>query len=202
MGSSRELSVADSFVFTPTKLTDSRGCFYESFRDDVLQATVGHEFTVAQRNFSVSARGVLRGVHGVLPPGQAKVVTCHRGAILDVVVDTRIGSPTFGEHDANLLDASSGQFVYIAEGLGHAFLALADDTCVGYLCSNHFVPGTQVDVNPLDPDLGLDWSMTGGDLNLSEKDAAAPSLAVAAKSGLLATYQDCVALYESMRRNR
>lgn len=199
---SRELTVPDSFLFSPTKLTDSRGHFYESYRKDALADVVGHGFTVAQANFSVSSRGVLRGVHGVtLPPGQAKIVTCHRGAILDVVVDTRIGSPTFGGHAANVLTAESGEFVYVAEGLGHAFLALTDDTCVGYLCSTRYVPGTQVDINPLDPDLGLDWSMAGQP-ELSEKDASAPSLAVAAKAGLLATYQDCVALYESLRRNR
>nr|AXL05766.1 dTDP-4-keto-6-deoxy-D-glucose epimerase [uncultured bacterium]AXL05795.1 dTDP-4-keto-6-deoxy-D-glucose epimerase [uncultured bacterium] len=195
----RELAVPGGFLFSPDKLTDDRGCFYESYREDVLADTVGHAFTVAQTNFSVSARGVLRGLHGVLlPPGQAKIVNCHRGAILDVVVDTRIGSPTFGTHAANVLTAESGEFVYVAEGLGHAFLALTDDTCVGYLCSTRHVPGTQVDINPLDPDLGLDWSMAG-EPRLSEKDATAPSLAVAAKSGLLATYSDCLAHYESLR---
>jgi NDP-hexose 3,5-(Or5-) epimerase len=149
---SRELTVPDSFLFSPTKLTDGRGCFYESYREDALADAVGHGFTVVQTNFSVSSRGVLRGVHGVLlPPGQAKIVTCHRGAILDVVVDTRIGSPTFGAHDTNVLEATSGDFVYISEGLGHAFLALTDDTCVGYLCSTRNVPGTQVDINPRDP---------------------------------------------------
>lgn len=196
---SRELTVPDSFLFTPAKLTDDRGCFYESYREDVVADAVGHGFTVAQMNYSVSSRGVLRGLHGVLlPPGQAKVVTCHRGAVLDVVVDTRIGSPTFGAHAANVLTAEAGEFVYVAEGLGHAFLALTDDTCVGYLCSTRHVPGTQVDVNPLDPDLGLDWTMAG-EPRLSEKDATAPTLAVAAKAGLLATYQDCVALYEHLR---
>jgi len=199
---SRELTVPDSFLFSPTKLTDDRGCFYESYVEEALADTVGHGFTVAQTNFSVSARGVLRGVHGVLlPPGQAKVVTCHRGAVLDVVVDTRIGSPTFGTHDTNVLTAKSGEFVYVAEGLGHAFLALTDDACVGYLCSTRHVPGTQVDLNPLDHELGLDLTMAG-EPRLSEKDATAPSLASAAKSGLLATYPDCVAHYESLRRAR
>lgn len=192
------LTVPDSFLFTPTKLADDRGCFYESYREDALADAVGHRFTVAQTNFSVSARGVLRGLHGVLlPPGQAKVVTCHRGAILDVVVDTRIGSPAFGAHSANVLTAKSGAFVYVAEGLGHAFLALTDDTCVGYLCSTRYVPGTQVDINPLDPGLGVDWSMAGAPL-LSDKDATAPPLAVAANSGLLATYDDCLAHYQSL----
>lgn len=192
---SKELTVPDSFLFTPTKLTDDRGCFYESYRQDVVADAVGHEFTVAQANFSTSARGVLRGLHGVLlPPGQAKIVTCHRGAVLDVVVDTRLGSPTFGTHARNVLTAESGEFVYVAEGLGHAFLALTDDACVGYLCSTRHVPGTQVDINPLDPDLGLDWTMAG-EPRLSEKDAGAPSLTVAAETGLLATYQDCLTHY-------
>lgn len=196
----RELTVPDSYLFTPAKLTDARGCFYEAYRDDVVSDAVGHRFTIAQMNYSVSARGVLRGLHGVLlPPGQAKIVTCHSGSLLDVVVDTRTGSPTFGEHARNTITAESGEFVYVAEGLGHAFLALTDDACIGYLCSTRHVPGTQVDINPLDPDLGLDWSAAGTPPRLSEKDGSAPTLAVAEKSGLLATYEQCLAHYASLR---
>lgn len=195
----RELTVPDSFLFTPTRLTDHRGCFYESYREDALTDVVGHRFTVAQTNFSVSARGVLRGLHGVaLPPGQAKVVTCHRGAVLDVVVDIRVGSPTFGRWEAVRLDDDTRHAVFLAEGLGHAFMALTDDATVVYLCSAGYAPGREHGVHPLDPALGIDWP-AGIEPLLSEKDAAAPSLAEAERSGLLPTYADCSAHYERLR---
>ncbi len=198
----RELTVPGAFVFSPDRLTDERGCFYESYRDDELARVVGHPFAVAQTNFSVSSRGVLRGIHGVRAPhSQAKVVTCHRGSVLDVVVDIRIGSPTFGHHTRTVLTAESGEFAYVAEGLGHGFLALTDDACVGYLCSTRYVPGTQLDLDPFDPDLGVDWNPVGDPL-VSEKDLKAPSLAAAAEAGLLPTYRDCLALYENLRRSR
>ncbi|MEU5242012.1 dTDP-4-dehydrorhamnose 3,5-epimerase family protein [Streptomyces lydicus] len=196
----RELSIEGGLLLSPDKITDSRGCFYEAYRPGELADHAGHPFTVAQTNFSVSAHGVLRGIHGTLtPPGQAKVVTCHRGAVLDVIVDLRQGSPTFGRHQSQVLRAESGAAVYLAEGLGHAFLALTDDTCVGYLCSTPFVPGTQIDLDPFDPHLAIDWG-PAKDLHVSEKDRRAPGLAEAARSGLLPRYDDCLALYERLRR--
>jgi dTDP-4-dehydrorhamnose 3,5-epimerase len=195
----RPLAVLDSYLLVPEPLRDSRGCFYESVRRDELAAATGHVFDLAQANYSVSRRGVLRGLHGVLmPPGQAKIVTCHRGALLDVVVDIRIGSPTFGRHDSSLLSADNGRSVHIAEGLAHGFVALADDTCIGYLCSTSFVPGTQLDLNPFDPDLDLPWGSADQFL-VSDKDATAPTLKAAADLGLLPHYEDCLKLYESRR---
>jgi NDP-hexose 3,5-(Or5-) epimerase len=186
------------------KLPDARGCFYESFKRDELAAAVGHPFSLAQANYSVSRRGTLRGIHGVaLPPGQAKIVTCVRGAVLDLVVDIRLGSATFGQHDSTRLDAEAGTAVYVAEGLGHGFVALTDDACVCYLCSTPYVPGTQFEVNPFDRDLDLRWGLTDGGLNekplMSAKDANAPSLAAAADAGLLATWDDCLDAYAALR---
>lgn len=179
----------------PDRKTDARGCFFESLRSEEISTAVGHRFTVAQINYSVSSRGTLRGLHGVaLDPGQAKYVSCVRGALQDIVVDLRLGSPTFGRYTTSLLDARDGAAVYVSEGLFHGFLALTDDTCISYVCSTAYVPGTQIDVNPLDPELDLPWRFDGRPL-LSDKDAGAPGVAEAARTGLLPRYEDCVEHY-------
>ena len=122
---------------------------------------------------------MIRGVHFAdVPPGQAKYVYCARGALLDVIVDLRVGSPTYGLVEAVELDAASSRAVYLAEGLGHAFVALDDDTAMTYLCSTGYRPGAEHGVHPLDPELDLPWP-SGLDPILSDKDAAAPSLAQA-----------------------
>ncbi|MFD5551755.1 dTDP-4-dehydrorhamnose 3,5-epimerase family protein [Streptomyces goshikiensis] len=197
-------AVPDAYRITPRLLTDDRGSFHEAFRSDALERDTGHVFTAAQYNHSSSRRGTLRGMHSVLlPPGQAKYVSCVRGSVLDVVADLRLGSPTFGAYTSTVLEAHGGTGVFVAEGLAHGFVALTDDACVSYLCSTAYVPGTQVDVFPLDPALGLPWhlGLTGEPL-LSPKDAAAPSLARAADLGLLATYDECRAHYARQRRTR
>lgn len=194
----KEAGLPGVFRVTPKKRGDARGVFFESLRSDEISAAAGHRFTVAQINYSVSRRGTLRGLHGVaLEPGQSKYVSCVRGALQDIVVDLRIGSPTFGCHTSTVLDAESGEAVYVAEGLFHGFLALTDDTCISYVCSTSYVPGTQIDVDPLDPELGLPWKFDG-EPTLSAKDAAAPAVAEAARAGLLPRYADCVALYRAL----
>jgi dTDP-4-dehydrorhamnose 3,5-epimerase len=131
------------------------------------------------------AKELGRGIHSVrIPPGQAKYVTCVRGSLRDIVVDLRIGSPTFGEHRVNVLDADSGRSVYVPEGGGHGFLALSDDACICYVVSTTYVPGTQIDVNPLDPDLDLPWDCPQPPL-ISDKDAKAPTVAEAVRAGML-----------------
>ena len=135
--------------------TTYRGSFHESFRGDEVAADLGYRFNVAQANWSVSQRGVIRGVHFAdVPPGQAKYVSCVRGAIIDVVVDLRVGSPGFGHTEAVRLDDENRRSVYLAEGLGHAFMALTAECTVVYLCSTPYMPGREHGVNPLDPALG------------------------------------------------
>lgn len=192
----RELAVPDAHLLTPHRMDDPRGTFFELYRSSILEQALNRPFRVAQINFSTSRRGILRGVHATItPPGQAKIVTCVRGAILDAVIDLRIGSPTFGAFELTQLDSGSGNAVCVAEGLGHAFMAMSDDACVGYLCSTEFVPGTQVDVNPLDPDLGLPWHRTIDSPQMSTKDRNAMSLAAAIEAGVLPTYEQCRQLY-------
>lgn len=193
------LAVLDAYRIVPSMLEDARGCFYEALRWDSLLEATGHAFTPRQANYSVSRRGTLRGIHGVrLPPGQAKFVNCVRGAVLDIVVDLRLDSPTFGAHAVNRLDATGGAGVYVAEGLGHGFVALTDDACVGYLCSTTYQPGTPLEINPFDPELGLPWQLTRKPL-MSRKDAEAPGLTEAIRAGLLPTYAQCRALYDRQR---
>jgi dTDP-4-dehydrorhamnose 3,5-epimerase len=188
------LTIEGAYTLTPVVHGDDRGSFHEWFRQDTLEQ-VGHAFGLAQANCSVSSKGVVRGVHFAdVPPGQAKYITCVRGAVLDVVVDIRVGSPTFGRHEAVRLDWENRRCLYIAEGLGHAFMALTDDTVVMYLCSEQWAPKREHGVHPLDADLALPWP-SGIEPVLSARDAAAPSFAEARKSGLLPGYQDCLDFY-------
>ncbi len=183
-------AVADAHVLTPALHSDDRGTFLEWFRSADLQ-DAGHSFDLAQANASVSRPGVVRGIHFAdVPPGQAKYVTCVRGAVLDVVVDVRVGSPTFGHWDAVRLDDRERRALYIAEGLGHAFCALEPDSTVIYLCNDVYRPGSEHGVHPLDPALGIAWPGDVAPL-LSPKDAAAPTLAEAREQGILPSYGVC-----------
>ncbi|RCW45347.1 dTDP-4-dehydrorhamnose 3,5-epimerase [Halopolyspora algeriensis] len=196
----RQLEFIGAFEFTPDSFPDHRGLFVAPFQEAVFTEAVGHGLHVAQSNHSVSARNVVRGVHfAEVPPGQAKYVYCPAGGILDVVVDVRIGSPTFGRWQAVRLDSAEYRALYLAEGLGHAFAALSDDTAVAYLCSTAYNPAVEHGVNPLDPDLDLPWGELGADPILSAKDRDAPSLSEAAEAGLLPHYDDCLARYERLR---
>lgn len=199
-----KLKIAGAFVFTPKQFGDDRGVFLEWFRTDDFAAAAGHTLDLQQANLSVSAAGVLRGIHFAdVPPGQAKYVTCPKGAILDVVVDIRAGSPTFGQWDAVLLDDVDRRSIYLSEGLGHAFLSLEDGSTVVYLCSAGYNPRGERGVHPLDPEIGIDWPTVGrnGDplkYELSAKDAEAPVVAEARKSGLLPVYDDVIFYLDSL----
>ena len=195
----RELAVADAYVVELVAHGDARGRFAEWYRADLLAEATGSALPLAQANHSVSSRGVLRGVHfALVPPGQAKYVYCPAGQVLDVVVDVRVGSPTFGMHDAVVLDSEHPRAVYLAEGLGHAFLALADATSVTYLVSTGYDPSREFGVSPLDPDLALPWP-ADVQLELSAKDRAAPTLAEARARGLLPTLEECTTRYAQRR---
>ncbi|MFE3764814.1 dTDP-4-dehydrorhamnose 3,5-epimerase family protein [Streptomyces sp. NPDC059104] len=180
-----ETDLSGTFRIVPERFEDERGHFWEAARHSRLTEETGLPFTVRQVNNSVSRRGTLRGVHCNDVPGDAgKLVTCVRGSILDFMVDLRTGSPTFGRHVMTRLDARDGIALYMPGSIGHAFLALEDDTCVNYLLAAEYVPGAMVDVDALDPELALPWGLTGPPVR-SPKDAAAPSLAEVVASGRL-----------------
>jgi dTDP-4-dehydrorhamnose 3,5-epimerase len=192
----RELAVPGAWEITPVQHGDPRGVFLEWFQGVPFAENVGHRFGLAQANMSVSAAGVLRGIHFAdVPPGQAKYVTCPKGAVLDVVVDIRVGSPTFGRWDTVLLDDVDRRAIYLSEGLGHAFCSLEDDSTVVYLCSTPYAPGREHGVHPLDPAVGIEWPTVARDGSpithqLSAKDTSAPTLAEAAEQGLLPRWED------------
>jgi dTDP-4-dehydrorhamnose 3,5-epimerase len=193
------MRVPDAWVCTPRVHGDDRGEFLEWFRGDALAEATGRRFTALQANHSISRRGVVRGVHFAdVPPGQAKFVYCPVGAILDVVVDLRVGSPTFGAVDEVILDSQDRRAVFISEGLGHAFCALRNDTSVTYLVSSVYDPVAERTVSPTDPALDLPWSVEHGDLSMSDKDLAAPSFQEALEQGILPSYADCLARYAEL----
>ena len=195
----RELSIPGAYEVTPVQWRDERGVFLEWYRFDRLSEVVGHPLDLRQANTSVSKRGVVRGIHFAdIPRGQAKYVTVPRGAILDFVVDLRVGSPTFGKWDAARLDDVDHRAVYLSEGLGHAFVALTDDATVSYLVSDVYNPAAEHGIDPLDARIALDFSLAPNELILSPKDGEAPSLAEAEESGLLPTMASAQEYYESL----
>ncbi|MFP5072065.1 dTDP-4-dehydrorhamnose 3,5-epimerase family protein [Pseudonocardia nantongensis] len=197
-----ELGIDGAWLFEPPTFPDHRGSFTAPFQGPAFRAALGFDLHVAQTNQSVSHRGVIRGVHFAdVPPGQAKYLWIAAGAVRDVVVDLRVGSATFGRHEVVELDAASPRAVYLAEGLGHAFQALADHTVVGYLCSASYDPAREHGITPLDPDLALPWSEDVEPV-LSGKDAAAPTLRHARDTGMLPSREACDDRYEAMRTTR
>jgi len=193
----RPLGIAGAYEITPVIHPDPRGGFLEWYRIDHLAAETGHPLRLAQANISTSAPGVVRGIHFAdVPPGQAKYLTCVRGTLLDVVVDLREGSPTFGAWEAVRLDDMERRALYLAEGLGHGFCALTDVT-LAYLCSETYAPTREHTIHPLDPDLGIEWPVP--EPLLSARDGAAPSLAVMRAAGRLPSYEACLT-YEAYLR--
>jgi dTDP-4-dehydrorhamnose 3,5-epimerase len=200
----RELAVPGAWEITPTVHGDSRGMFFEWLTDRGFSSFAGHRLDVRQANCSVSSAGVLRGVHyAQVPPSQAKYVTCLRGAVFDVVVDIRLGSPTFGQWDSVLLDDSDRRTIYISEGLGHGFLALQDNSTVMYLCSAEYDPQREHTICATDPALGIDWPLVNGAApTLSDRDAAAPSLDEVRASGLLPTWEETQRFVSGLSANK
>jgi dTDP-4-dehydrorhamnose 3,5-epimerase len=197
----RELDIAGAWEITPQLHPDARGLFFEWVTDSGFTAFAGHRLNVRQANCSVSAAGVLRGLHfAQLPPSQAKYVTCVHGSVFDVVVDIRVGSPTFGRWDAVVLDDRERRSVYISEGLAHGFLALQNDSTVLYMCSAEYNPGREHTVRATDPALAIDWPLVDGQApNLSERDAVAPTLAEVEASGLLPSWAQTQAFLDGLR---
>lgn len=194
-----ELSVPGAFEFVPPVFPDDRGLFVAPYSAPAFTETIGHPLHVAQTNNSVSRRGVIRGVHFAdVPPGQAKYIYCPYGALLDIIIDIRVGSPAFGQWDAVRLDDVEYRAVYLAEGLGHAFVALEDNTVMVYLCSAPYNPAAERTINPMDPALGLPWP-SGVPPILSARDQAAPTLADALAAGLLPDFATCQARYAELR---
>jgi dTDP-4-dehydrorhamnose 3,5-epimerase len=195
----KPLGIEGAWLYEPRIYHDHRGNFNEWFRSGEFEEDVGYSLDLRQVNCSVSRQGVIRGVHFTdVPPGQAKYVFCPSGAILDVVVDLRSGSPTFLRWEAVRLDETDRRAVFLEHGLGHAVAALSDAATTMYLCNSTYAPAIDREINPLDPELGIEWP-AGYKPVLSAKDAAAPSVAELARLGLLPAYAECQARTEQLK---
>jgi dTDP-4-dehydrorhamnose 3,5-epimerase len=169
-----ETAITGLLVLTPARFGDDRGWFSETWNAERMRAA-GLDFTFVQDNHSFSAaRGTLRGLHYQRPPrAQDKLVRCSRGAILDVAVDVRRGSPTYGQWVTEELSAANGRQMLVPKGFLHGFVTLTEDTEVQYKCSDTYAPDCDGAVRW--DSLGIGWGVT--DPVLSAKDAAAPAFA-------------------------
>jgi epimerase EvaD len=186
----KALAVEGALAFPTQGFPDDRGVFVSPFQATDFEAATGHPlFPVAQISYSSSRRGVLRGLHyTATPPGCAKYVHCSRGRILDIVLDTRVGSPTFARWDSIVLHPDGPAGIYFPVGVAHMFVALEDDTVVTYLLSQEYVAGNELAVFALDPALGLPLP-ADLELLMSDRDRAAPTLAQARAAGTLPEYR-------------
>lgn len=194
----RKLAVEGAVEFSPPIFTDDRGCFVSPYQEAAFVDAVGKPlFAVAQTNISLSRRGVVRGVHfTTTPPGTAKYVYCMYGKVLDIVVDIRVGSPTYGKWDAVILDPEGSRASYLPLGMGHAFVALEDDSVMSYLLSQSYLPEHEHALSVLDPALVLPIPQDIEPV-LSERDIKAPTLAQARAQGLLPDYATCMRIEAS-----
>lgn len=175
------LKIEGVWLHTPKVWPDDRGTFHEVFKLSIISKQLGRDFQVKQVNQSTSVAGAIRGIHWTDgPEGQAKYVSCPKGALWDVVVDFRKGSPTFGEWDARILSAENKCSLLISEGIGHAFMALENGTVSSYLCSSEYQPVFDKTINSLDAaiDIPFEKMATEFGINefvLSDKDKNAPN---------------------------
>lgn len=189
----RKLAVAGAYEFRPRIFTDHRGIFVSPFQESAFVDALGHRlFPVAQSNHSRSRRGVVRGAHfTATPPGIAKYVYCARGKAIDIVIDIRLGSPTFGKWDSAVLDQEDFRAIYFPVGVAHAFVALEDNTVMSYLLSGEYVAENELAISVLDPELGLSIPSELEPIIMSERDRSAPTLAKMKADGLLPEYTKC-----------
>ena len=163
------LAIVGAWVIDSPVFPDDRGIFREWFKSEVLKDNGVPPFEVRQANTSISKKGVIRGIHySPEKNGQSKLVTCTSGSVLDVIVDLRPESNTYGNHLEVELSENLGKCVYISSGLGHGFQALKDNSVVTYLLDKEYAPDNEFGVNPVDPNLKIRWPLL--DFYISEKD--------------------------------
>ena len=169
--------IPDVVVIEPTVHGDSRGYFVETFRQDKLEEFLGYKINFCQDNESKSSKGVLRGLHYQLPPhAQTKLVRVIQGRVLDVAVDIRRNSPTFGKYVAVLLSAENKKQLLVPRGFAHGFVVLEDDTVFAYKVDNYYSPQCDRGIAFDDENLNIDWILNHDELNLSGKDTKQPKL--------------------------
>jgi dTDP-4-dehydrorhamnose 3,5-epimerase len=185
----QELSISGAYVITHKVFPDERGLFREWFKADEIES-IDDTFSVEQANYSKSKQFVIRGIHySVAPQGQAKLVTCASGQIVDVLVDLRVGSPSYLKIEYVELSEDFGKVVFIPTGVGHGFFVESESAAVVYLTSSGYAPEYEKAIIPTDPELGIIWPIPFGELGvISKADTEAPTLAQAKESGILPTF--------------
>ena len=181
-----KLAIEGAYLATHKVFLDERGVFREWYKSEEI-STIDKKFSVQQANYSKSKQGVIRGIHySLAPQGQAKIVTCAGGEIVDVLVDLRIGSPTYLKIEYIELNEESGKVVYIPTGVGHGFIVKSDFASVVYLTSSGYAPEYEKAICPTDPGLGINWPLPVGEVGIiSEQDLDAHHLAQAKEMGNL-----------------
>ena len=170
-------AIPDVVIIEPTVHGDSRGYFVETFRQDKLEEFLGYQINFCQDNESKSSKGVLRGLHYQLPPfAQTKLVRVIHGRVLDVAVDIRKNSPTFGKYVAVELSGENKKQLLIPRGFAHGFVVLEDDTVFAYKVDNYYSPECDRGIAFDDKNLNIDWILNHDELNLSAKDTKQPKL--------------------------
>jgi dTDP-4-dehydrorhamnose 3,5-epimerase len=186
----KPLSIHGAWLLQSRVFADDRGTFSEWFKSSLLTELTGESFEPVQANVSVSNAGVIRGIHYSLAPrGQAKLVTVLRGSIMDVAIDARVGSPTFGKYESAELRAGDGQTMFLRSDLAHAFQALEDNTVVSYLVSSEYSPTDEKEISPMCPALNIQWSKKLLAI-FSEKDQSAPNTFQQSESNLLPIFRN------------
>ncbi len=169
--------IPDVVIVDPQVHGDERGYFVETFRADKLEAFLGYQINFCQDNESKSAKGVLRGLHYQLhPAAQTKLVRVIQGSVLDVAVDIRKGSPTFGKHVAVELSSENKRQLLVPRGFAHGFVVLEEDTIFAYKVDNYYSPENDRGIAFDDPELHIDWQLPHNELKLSQKDKVQPKL--------------------------
>ncbi|NLP58829.1 dTDP-4-dehydrorhamnose 3,5-epimerase [Lutibacter sp. B1] len=168
--------IPDVLIFEPKVFGDSRGYFLESFREDVIKEYIGN-VNFVQDNESFSQYGVLRGLHFQRPPfTQGKLVRVLQGEVLDVAVDIRLDSPTYGKHVAVKLSEQNKRQLWVPRGFAHGFVVLSETALFSYKCDNYYTPSHDGGISWKDPTIGIDWLLEEKDIQLSEKDKKHPSI--------------------------
>lgn len=174
--SAKEMNIKGCFVWSPKVIQDDRGYFVESFNKRIFEEQTGIKTDFVQDNESRSSKGVLRGLHYQSGEhAQAKLVRVIKGSVLDVCVDLRIGSDTFGNHFSIILDAVKKQELYVPKGFAHGFLTLEDDTIFSYKCSTYYNKASERGIIFNDETLNIDWNLSNELLLLSKKDKELPT---------------------------
>lgn len=165
------------YILEPVLFEDERGLFYEAYQKKRLEESIGREVNFVQDNVSISRKGVLRGLHfqkGI--HAQAKLVHVLKGEVLDVIVDLREGSPTFGKHFATELSAENKKMLFLEKGMAHGFLALTEEVIFAYKCDAIYNPASESGIFYNDPALGIDWNISEKEVIISNKDRNLPLL--------------------------